>query len=105
MRLAGIKMKIVGKDATILRGVGATGTRSGADTTYSTDTIQIGAGESFDAIFTAPPKTGSGYDTYLLYSTQMGGLTNPGVPGLGGQLTEVRVYAAGTLPPQTAPNE
>ncbi len=104
MRLAGIKMKIVGKDATILRGVGATGTRSGADTTYATDTIHIGAGESFDAIFTAPPKSGTGYDTYMLYSTAMGGLTNPGVPGLGGQLTQVRVYAAGTLAPQTAPN-
>ena len=44
--------------------------RDGTDTSYATDTITIGAGESFDAIFTAPPYTrGSGpYDTYMLYN-------------------------------------
>ena len=34
----------------------------------------------------------------------LGNLTRPGGSGLGGQMTEVRVYAAGALPPQTAPN-
>lgn len=104
MRLAGIKMHVVGKDATLLRGLVAGGARTGANTSYYTDTIYIGAGESYDAIFTAPPKSGSGYDTYLLFNNAVGALTTPGAPGLGGQMTEVRVYAAGTLPKQTVPN-
>jgi FtsP/CotA-like multicopper oxidase with cupredoxin domain len=96
MALAGIKMKVIGKDATPMRG------RDATDTSYEASTVSFGAGESIDAIFTAPPKTGAGYDTYVLYnrayerSNQLG--------GGGGQRTEVRVYAAGTLPLQTAPN-
>jgi FtsP/CotA-like multicopper oxidase with cupredoxin domain len=104
MRLAGIKMHVIGKDATPLRGLSG-GARTGADTSYYTDTIHIGAGESYDAIFTAPPGPTSGYDTYVLHNTAKGALTNPGASGLGGQLTEVRVYKAGALPPQTTPNE
>ncbi len=103
MRLTGIPMRVVGKDATPMRGL-AGGTRSGADTSYLTDTIYIGAGESYDAIFTAPAHTGSGYDTYILNNASLGALTQPGGSGLGGQMTEVRVYAAGALSPQTAPN-
>jgi hypothetical protein len=98
MTLEGIPMKVVGKDATLLRG------RDGTDISYATDTIYIGPGESYDAIFTAPPKTGSGYDTYLLYNRNYAYLHNAGMSGLGGQMTEVRVFAAGTLPPQTTPN-
>ncbi|MEZ4656125.1 MAG: hypothetical protein R2911_00980 [Caldilineaceae bacterium] len=109
MKLAGIQMHVIGKDATPLRGVGPGGLRNGADTSYYTDTIYLGAGEAFDAIFTAPAtaKTGQNYDTYLLYNNALGALTQPGVGGtggLGGQMTEVRVYAAGTLPPQTTSN-
>jgi FtsP/CotA-like multicopper oxidase with cupredoxin domain len=105
MRLSGIPMHVVGKDATPLRGRGSLDLRDGADTSYTTDTVYLGAGESYDAIFTAPNKTGAGYDTYLLYNNAMGTLTQPGGPGLGGQMTEVRVYAAdAALPDQTAPN-
>ncbi len=104
MRLTSIPMHIVGKDATPLRGLGSGGLHNGADTSYVTDTVYLGAGEAFDAIFTAPAHTGAGYDTYLLYNSALGNLTTPGSSGLGGQLTEVRVYAAGALPLQTAPN-
>ncbi len=104
MKLAGIPMRIVGKDATPLRGLGTGGLRNGADTSYKTNMIYMGAGESYDAIFTAPPKTGAGYDTYLLFNNSLGALNKPGGTGLGGQMTEVRVYAAGALPAQTAPN-
>ena len=104
MKLTGIKMHVVGKDATPLRGLGSGGLRDGADTSYYADTIYLGAGEAFDAIFTAPPKTGAGYDTYLLFNNSFGALTQPGGSGLGGQMTEVRVYAAGTLAAQSAPN-
>ena len=98
MTLAGISMKVVGKDATLLRG------RDNTFTSYYTDTVYIGPGESTDAIFVAPPHTGAGYDTYLLYNRNYGYLHNPGLSGLGGQVTEIHVYAAGTLPAQTAPN-
>jgi FtsP/CotA-like multicopper oxidase with cupredoxin domain len=105
MRLAGMPMHIVGKDATPLRGLNGTGVRQGADTSYLTDTVYIGAGESYDAIFTAPPHTGAGYDTYLLFNNAVGRLVKPGGGGLGGQMTEVRIYAPGTLAPQTAPQQ
>ena len=57
-------MKVVGRDATPMTG------RDGTDTSYETDTLLMGAGESYDAIFTAPAqKQGLGaYDTYVLYN-------------------------------------
>jgi FtsP/CotA-like multicopper oxidase with cupredoxin domain len=99
MRLGGIKMKAVGKDATLLRG------RNGADLTYWTNAVSVGAGESTDAIFVAPAHSGGpDYDTYLFYNRSYNSLNNGGHSGYGGQMTEVRVYPAGTLPEQTAPN-
>jgi FtsP/CotA-like multicopper oxidase with cupredoxin domain len=97
MTLAGIKMKVVGKDATPMKG------RDGTDTSYEASVVSFGAGESIDAIFTAPPKTGPGYDTYVLYNREYERSNNL-AGGFGGQRTEVRVYAAGTLPPQSIPN-
>jgi FtsP/CotA-like multicopper oxidase with cupredoxin domain len=99
MTLAGIMMRVVGKDATLLRG------RNGSDLSYMTQTASIGAGESMDAIFLAPTYNGPGpYDTYLLYNRNYGRLSNGGQAGYGGQMTELRVFPAGTLPPQTEPN-
>ena len=97
MTLAGIKMRVVGKDATPMKG------RDGTDTSYGASTVSFGAGESIDAIFTAPPKTGPGYDTYILYNREYARSNNL-AGGFGGQRTEVRVYPAGTLPPQSIPN-
>ncbi len=97
MTLAGIKMRVVGRDATLMRG------RDGTDTSYETDTISIGAGESFDVIFTAPPFSGPvAYNSYLLYNRSYSRADN-GI-GYGGQMTEVRVFPSGTLVPQTVPN-
>lgn len=99
MTLGGIPMRVVGKDATLLKGRGT------AYTAYDTSTIYIGPGESYDAIFTAPPKTGPGaYDTYLLYNRKFASLNNGGDAALGGQVTEVRIYPANTLGTQMAPN-
>lgn len=99
VRLGGIKMRVVGKDATLLRG------RGGTDTSYLTDTVAIGPGETRDAIFVAPAHSGgAGHDTYLFYNRNYARLNNGGHAGYGGQMTEVRVFPAGTLPPQTAPN-
>jgi len=106
MTLTGIDMRVVGRDATLMRG------RYGEDTSYVTNTLLFGAGESFDAIFEAPAfsggggSSGNGYDTYVLYNrryTQESNLTELGADGItpggaGGQRTEVRVY------PSTGPN-
>ncbi len=98
MTLAGIKMRVVGKDATPMRG------RDGTDTSYEASTVSFGAGESVDAIFTAPPHSGNpGPDTYLLYNRAFERSNNL-AGGFGGQRTEVRVYPAGTLPAQLLPN-
>jgi FtsP/CotA-like multicopper oxidase with cupredoxin domain len=98
MTLAGIKMKVVGKDATPMKG------RDGTDTSYEANTLSFGAGESFDAIFTAPPHSGgAGPDTYVLYNRSYSRANNL-AGGFGGQRTEVRVFPAGTLTPQSVPN-
>ncbi len=99
MALSGIRMRVVGKDATLLRG------RDDTDLTYEASSIFIGVGESYDVIFTAPayqadPK---GYNTYLLYNRNYRHQNNLDPSGYGGQMTEVRVYP-GTLDPQTLPN-
>jgi FtsP/CotA-like multicopper oxidase with cupredoxin domain len=100
----GLKVRVVGRDATIMRG------RTGYNTAYETSTLSFGAGESFDAIFTAPPfsggagSSGDGYDTYVLANrayTRGDNLVGAG----GGQRTEIRVYPAGTLPSQGYPND
>ncbi len=96
MNLAGPPMRVVGKDATALVG------RDGTDNSYETDTVYIGPGESYDAIFTCPNVTST--TTFLLANRNYSYLHNPGQNGLGGQLTEVRVHPAGTLGPQTQPN-
>ena len=96
MTLAGINMRVVGRDATIMRG------RDGTDTSYATDTLLMGAGESYDAIFTAPPYQGPGpYDTYVLYNRRY---TQDDDVSSQGQRTEVRVYP-GTLGPQQYLNQ
>jgi FtsP/CotA-like multicopper oxidase with cupredoxin domain len=104
MTLAGIQMRVVGRDATLMRG------RDGADTSYETDTILIGAGESFDIIFTAPAysggsgSSGQGYDSYVLYNRRLTQASNLDPSGFGGQRTEVRVYPGG-LAAQQYPND
>ena len=99
MRLDGARMRVVGKDATLLRGL------NGADLTYLTNTVEIHAGDSVDAIFVAPPYQTDplGYNRYLFYSRNYRNLNNGGHSGYGGQMTEVRVFP-GTLPDQEEPN-
>jgi FtsP/CotA-like multicopper oxidase with cupredoxin domain len=104
MTLAGIQMRVIGRDATLMRG------RDGTPTSYETDTILIGAGESFDVLFTAPAfsggsgSSGQGYDSYVLYNRRLTQVSNLDGSGFGGQRTEVRVYPGG-LAPQQYPND
>jgi FtsP/CotA-like multicopper oxidase with cupredoxin domain len=111
MQLHGIPTRVVGEDATFLRGPNPVPT-SGADLSYRTNTIYIGPGESRDVLFTAPAFAGPGtpdplpamlgasYNSYLLKNRNVQTLHNNGatVNGLGGQVTEVWVYD-GDLPP------
>jgi FtsP/CotA-like multicopper oxidase with cupredoxin domain len=98
MQLPGIPLKVVGEDATLLR-------KGSVDLSYMTNTIYIGPGEARDVLFTAPAYSGGGYATYLLKNRNVHRLTNDGASELGGQVTEVRVYPAGTLGAQTHPNQ
>jgi len=100
MTLAGLQMKVVGRDATLMRSM------DGTDTSYLTNTILLGAGESFDTIFVAPAYQGPGpYDTYILYNRRYTQDSNLSTGGAGGQRTEIRVYPAGSLRPQRYLNE
>ncbi|NOT84735.1 MAG: multicopper oxidase domain-containing protein [Methylococcaceae bacterium] len=108
MTLAGIKMKVVGKDATPMRGFGGgyNSARTGTDTSYETNTLSFGAGESIDAIFTAPAyiSEAAGYNTYVLYNRAYNRSDNQS-GGAGSQRTEIRVYPGTTISAQTIPNE
>lgn len=97
LTLDGIPMTVVGRDAMMLRG------RDGTNQFYVTNNIPVHSGETFDVIFTAPNVTEP--TTFYLHNTNLAHLTNAGGPGFGGQMTEVRVYPAGTLPAQTLPHQ
>jgi FtsP/CotA-like multicopper oxidase with cupredoxin domain len=100
MTLSGIPMRVVGRDATPMRG------RDGTDTSYETETINMGPGESYDVLFTAPVHSGSTpYDTYMLYNRNFLRSNNLAPGGFGGQATEVRVYPTGTVHAQAYPND
>jgi FtsP/CotA-like multicopper oxidase with cupredoxin domain len=89
----GLDLLVVGKDASLLRG------KDFSSQSRYTNTVEIGPGESRDVIFTAQTA-----GTYLLYDRDYASMANVGGPGLGGQLTEIRISAANTLAPQTKAN-
>jgi FtsP/CotA-like multicopper oxidase with cupredoxin domain len=102
MQLLGPPMKVVGHDATFL-----------GSQAYMTNTVYIGPGEARDVLVTAPAfnillpifTDGAGtYNRYWLRNTNPQRLVNGTLPGLGGMVTEMRVYQ-GALPAQTAPNK
>jgi FtsP/CotA-like multicopper oxidase with cupredoxin domain len=103
MELPGIRMHVIGQDASLLR-------NGGVDTSYWTNTIYMGPGEARDVLFTAPgydalrpggPASGSlgPYNVYYFKNRDWTKLSNLGAPGPGGMMTEVRVYPS--LPAQT----
>jgi FtsP/CotA-like multicopper oxidase with cupredoxin domain len=107
MQLPGIRMRVVGEDATLLR------SPDGANLSYLANTLYIGPGEARDVIFTAPAydaarqsasDTLGNYNLYFFKNQSAWKLSNDGAPGPGGMMTEVRVYQS-PLPAQAAPNE
>jgi FtsP/CotA-like multicopper oxidase with cupredoxin domain len=103
MELPGLQMHVVGQDASLLRD-GAT------DTSYWTNTLYIGPGEARDVLFDAPafdPARATGSDSvgthnvYYFKNRDWRKLSNNGAAGLGGMMTEVRVYQGSPLPAQS----
>jgi len=103
MQLPGIPMHVIGQDASLLR-------NGSVDTSYWTNTLYIGPGEARDVLFTAPTFVGPGetdpnilssspFNRYFFKNRDWRKLSNNGLPGPGGMMTEVRVYPS--LAPQT----
>jgi FtsP/CotA-like multicopper oxidase with cupredoxin domain len=101
MELPGIAMKVIGQDASLLR-------NGSVDTSYRANSLLIGPGEARDVLFTAPAfssRSPSGidgrgnYNVYYFKNRDWRKLSNHGLPGPGGMMTEVRVYET-ALPPQ-----
>jgi len=88
-----IDLQIVAKDASLLKG------RDGTPNYITTNTVDVGPGESRDVIFVAPAP-----GEYLLYDRKYSYLENGGGPGYGGMMTKILVGAAGTYGPQTVAN-
>jgi hypothetical protein len=81
IRVLGITMQVIGKDAKLLRGP------TGLDTSYLTSAIMIGGGESYDVILDLD---GVAPGTYFLYATNLNQLSNH-AEDLGGLMTEIVV--------------
>ena len=76
----GIPMKVVGKDAKLLR------TADGAtDLYYNTNSVTVGGGESYDVILDT---TGVAAGTYYLYTSNLNYLSND-TEEFGGMMTEI----------------
>jgi FtsP/CotA-like multicopper oxidase with cupredoxin domain len=114
MVLSGIEMNLIGRDAKPLTagrpdyGINLPTNGTRGDISTKTYRLDIGPGESRDAIFTAPKHSGgSGPDVYPFYNRNYGFVNKEAAAtgdGFGGQRTEVRVYPKNTLPDQTKPN-
>jgi FtsP/CotA-like multicopper oxidase with cupredoxin domain len=81
--ILGISMRVVGKDAKLLRGP------DGKDLYYNTSSVTVGGGESFDVILDIPAGTAAG-TTYFLYTTNLNYLSND-ADQFGGMMTEIRI--------------
>jgi FtsP/CotA-like multicopper oxidase with cupredoxin domain len=88
-----IDLQVVARDASLLKG------RDGTSNYLTTNTVDVGPGESRDVIFVAPAP-----GEYLLYDRKYSYLENGGGPGYGGMMTKILVGAAGTYGPQTVAN-
>lgn len=103
MTVDGFPLTVVAKDATrLVKKDGATETSN-----YVVgNAVEVGPGESRDVIFTAPAHSGGADpDVYLLYDRNYRYASNSGGAGLGGMVTEIRVYPEGHLGAQARTNQ
>jgi FtsP/CotA-like multicopper oxidase with cupredoxin domain len=81
LQTLGIPMKVVGRDAKILR------SSTGQNLSYMTNSVTLGGGESYDVILDT---TGVPAGTYFLYTTDLNNLSN-GTEDFGGMMTEIHI--------------
>lgn len=81
LSVLGIPMKVVGKDARILR------SSNGTNLSYLTNSVTLGGGESYDVILDT---AGVAPGTYFLYATDLHHLSN-NTQDFGGLMTEIRI--------------
>ena len=102
MELPGVPMHVVGQDASLLR-------NGSVDTSYWTNTLYLGPGEARDVLIQPPAYSptrpggtdnGNPYNVYYFRNQDWRKLSNGGAPGLGGMMTELRVYRD-VVPAQT----
>jgi len=91
LTVLGIPMKIVGKDARLLRGPDPDGAGPllGRSLAYQTTSITLGGGETADAILDT---TGLTPGTYFIYDSRLNHLSND-QEDYGGMMTEIRLTA------------
>lgn len=96
MSVDNVDLQVVAKDAMLLKG------RDGTTNYLTTNTVDVGPGESRDVIFVAPSP-----GEYLLYDRKYSYLHNGGGPGYGGMMTKILVrdpQALDAYPAQTSAN-
>jgi len=81
LQSAGIKMKVVGRDARLLRAP------NGSDLYYDTNSVTLGGGESVDVILDTAGVTPG---TYVIYTSNLNYLSNGEEP-FGGMMTEISI--------------
>jgi FtsP/CotA-like multicopper oxidase with cupredoxin domain len=79
LTVLGLPMKVVGKDGRILR------SSSGANLYYTTSSVTLGGGESYDVILDT---AGAAPGAYFLYTTDLNNLSNYS-EDYGGMMTEI----------------
>lgn len=88
----GLTMKVVGRDARILRAMDTNNplqplTQTGTDLYYETNSVTLGSGETADVLIDT---TGVTPGTYFIYTTNLNYLSN-GAEDFGGMMTEFQV--------------
>jgi FtsP/CotA-like multicopper oxidase with cupredoxin domain len=84
----GLPMQVVGEHARLLRGPSPDGgVTPGKDLYYTTNSINVGSGESFDVLLDT---SAAAVGTYFLYTTNLNYLNNDS-EDFGGMMTEVRL--------------
>jgi FtsP/CotA-like multicopper oxidase with cupredoxin domain len=90
---AGIPMRVVGRDAALLRGPSPDGgITPGIDLSYDANSVTVGGGQSTDVLLQIPqiPLVVPGETTYFLYVRELEHMNND-KDRFGGMMTEIRV--------------
>jgi hypothetical protein len=80
----GVPMRVIAQHARLLRDM------AGADTTFLTNSITMGGGESTDVILDVSDPQYQPGQTFFLYSTNLDHLSND-AENFGGMMTEIRI--------------